>query len=390
MRFTEEQVMLRKTVARFAKEQVAPLAAEIDKEERFPRETFRKMAGLGLLGVGIPEEYGGSGGGTIEECIVAEELARHCVSTAASWGAHVDLCAANICRNGTPEQKGRFLPDLATGTKLGGLAMTEPEAGSDVLAMTTRAEAKGEGFVLNGRKTFITNGPVGDLFLVYAKTDPKFKGKGITAFVIERGADGFATGKPFEKLGWHGSPTGDLIFEDCWVPRANVIGEINGGVRVLLSGLNSERLVISAECLGLARASLDDSLIYAMERRQFGSRIADFQMIGEKLARMAVKVEAVRSMLWSQAFLMDEQGPADMAMETASTKLFASEAALENALDATQIFGGYGYIREFPVERYLRDARIMTIGAGTSEIMCQIILREMEKRARDGGGKGAA
>ena len=380
MEFSQEEIMFREMVSRFAREQVAPLAAAIDREERFPQETFRKMAELGLLGVGIPEEYGGSGGGIIESCIVGEEIARHCASTAASWGAHVDLCSANICRNGTPEQKKRFLPDLASGKKLGGMAMTEPGAGSDVLAMTTRAVYQGDVFILNGTKTFITNGPIGDLFLVYATTNPQSKGKGITALVVERGMRGFSIGKSFEKLGWHGSPTGELIFEDCPVPRENLIGEVNQGVKVLLSGLNSERLVISAECLGLARASLEESMKYSLERKQFGRSIAKFQMIGEKLARMAVKVEAVRSMLWSQAFRMSKEGPAALTLETAATKLLASETALQNALDATQIFGGYGYIREFPVERYLRDARLMTIGAGTSEIMCQIITREIFKR----------
>ncbi len=380
MEFTKEQILLRETVARFAREQVAPLAAEIDQKERFPRETFSKMSALGLLGLGIPEEYGGSGGGIVESCIVAEELARYCVSTSASWGAHVDLCAANICRNGTTEQKQRFLPNLASGRKLGGMAMTEPEAGSDVLAMKTRAVEKGDFFILNGTKTFITNGPIGDLFLVYATTDPKSRGKGVTAFVVEKGFPGFSCGKELEKLGWHGSPTGELIFEDCSIPRENLIGTVNQGVKVLLSGLNSERLVISANCLGLARASLEDSAKYSRGRKQFGKAISEFQMIGEKLARMAAKVEAVRCMLWSQALRMSREGPAAMAFETACTKLLASETALQNALDATQIFGGYGYIREFPVERYLRDARIMTIGAGTSEIMCQIIFRELSKK----------
>ena len=292
MKFTEEQEILRSTVSRFAREKIAPLASEIDRTERFPTETFQVMAALGFLGVGIPEEHGGSDGGIIEMCIVAEELARCCASTAASWGAHVDLCAGNIRRNGTELQKRRFLPDLASGRKLGGMAMTEPGAGSDVLAMRTTAVRDGDFFVLNGRKTFITNGPVGDLFLVYAKTDPASPGKGITAFVVEKVFEGFSAGKKFEKLGWHGSPTSDLVFEECRVPADNVIGEVNGGKRVLLSGLNSERLVIAAECLGLARACLEDSVVYAKERIQFGQRIADFQMITEKLGRMAAKVEA--------------------------------------------------------------------------------------------------
>jgi len=261
---------------------------------------------------------------------------------------------------------------------------TKPElevydAGSDVLAMKTRAVQDGDFYVLNGRKTFITNGPVGDLFLVYARTDPKARGKGITAFVVEKGFDGFTSGKKLEKMGWRGSPTGDLIFEDCRVPSENIIGEVNGGVKILMSGLNSERLLLAAESLGLGRACLEDSVQYARERVQFGKRIADLQMVMEKLARMATKVEAVKAMVWSQAFKMSENGPAAMTMETAAAKLLASEMALQNALDATQIFGGYGYIREFPVERYLRDARIMTIGGGTSEIMCQVIFRELEK-----------
>jgi len=381
MEFNEQHIMLRDTVARFAKEQILPIAQQIDAEERFPAETFKKMAELGLLGIGISEEYGGSGGGIIEACIVAEEIARSCSSTAASWGAHVDLCAANINRNGTGDQKKRFLTNLASGNLLGGMAMTEPEAGSDVLSMKTLAVRKGDDFVMNGRKTFITNGPPGDLFLVYAKTDPKAKGKGITAFVVEKHFSGFCKGKKFEKLGWRGSPTGDLIFEDCQVPGDNVIGDVNGGVRILLSGLNSERLVISAECLGLARACLEDSLKYAKQRMQFGQRIIDFQMIKELLARMAARTEAVKAMVWSNAFQMVKTGPATMSLETAATKLTASESVLQNALDATQIFGGYGYIREFPVERYLRDARIMTIGAGTSQIMCQIISTELEKRS---------
>ncbi|MBU2552671.1 MAG: acyl-CoA dehydrogenase family protein [Proteobacteria bacterium] len=380
MWFSEEQELLSRMVDRFGREQLAPLAAEIDRDERFPRETWDKMAELGLLGVGIPEAYGGSGGGVVEECILGEGLARYCVSTASCWGSHVDLCMANINRNGTEEQKRRLLPDLCAGRKIGGMAMTEPGAGSDVMSMTTRAVRDGDSFVLNGGKTFITNGPIGDLFLVYASTTPGAKGRGVTAFIVERDFPGFSTGRKFEKLGWRGSPTGELIFENCRVPAENVIGDINGGGRVLLSGLNSERLIVAAESLGLARACLEDSVVYAKQREQFGQRIADFQMIQEKLARMAVKLEAAKAMLWSQASEMAIRGPAGLALETAATKLFASETAVENALAATQIFGGYGYTREFPVERYLRDSRIMTIGAGTSEVMCHIIFRQLDKR----------
>jgi len=380
MKFTEEQILLQQMVDRFGREQVQPLAAEIDKEERFPHETWEKMADLGLLGVGIPEEYGGSGGGVVEECIVSEGISRYCVSTGSSWISHTDLCMSNIKRNGTDEQKKRWLPDLCSGEKIGGLAMTEPGAGSDVLNMSTRAVKDGDSFILNGTKTFITNGPIGDTFIIYANTTPGAKAKGITAFVLERGMPGFSSGKEFEKLGWHGSPTGELIFEDCRVPAENVLLEVNRGGEVLLSGLNSERLVVAAQSLGLARACLEESIIYAKQREQFGQPIANFQMIQERLARMAVKVEAAKAMVWSQAIEMDEKGPAGMALETAASKLFASETAVENALDATQIFGGYGYTKEFPVERYLRDSRVMTIGAGTSEIMCYIIFKQLDKK----------
>ncbi|MBW1817685.1 MAG: acyl-CoA dehydrogenase family protein [Deltaproteobacteria bacterium] len=385
MQFTEEQMMLKQMVDRLALEQVAPLAAVIDREERFGHENWEKMGELGLFGTGIPEEYGGSGGGIVEECIIGESLARYCVSTASCWASHVDLCMANLNRNGTDEQKRRYLPDLCTGKKIGGLAMTEPGAGSDVLGMSMRAVRDGDGFVLNGTKTFITNGPIGDVFVVYAKTSSGAKAKNITAFVIERGMPGFSTGKEFEKLGWHGSPTGELVFEDCRVPMENVLGEVDGGAYVLLSGLNSERLVVAAECLGLARACLEESVVYAKQREQFGRRIADFQMVQEKLARMAVKVEAAKALIWDLAFEMEQKGPHGLVMESAAAKLYASEVSVENALTATQIFGGYGYTREFPVERYLRDSRIMTIGAGTSEIMCHIIFRQLDKRYGAGG-----
>lgn len=380
MEFNEEQRMLQDMVERFCRENVQPLAAQIDREERFPSETFEQMAGLGLLGVGIPEAFGGSGGGVVEECILAATLSRYCMSTAASWGAHVDLCAANIHRNGSEEQHERFLRPLASGEKIGGMAMTEPEAGSDVLNMKLRAEDKGDHFLLNGTKTLITNGPVGDLFLVYAKTDMEARGRGITAFVVEKEFEGFVRGPQFEKLGWHGSPTGELIFEDCPVPKENVIGRVHEGLGVLLSGLNSERLVLAAESLGLAEACLEDTVRYSRERVQFGRPIGQFQSVTEKVARMAARVEAMKAMVWSLAFRMADHGPQGMALEAASAKLMTSEMALQNALDATQVFGGYGYIREFPVERYLRDVRLMTIGGGTSEIMCQVIQAQLNKR----------
>lgn len=377
--FTEEQEMLKEMVKNFADREVAPLAYTVDKEERFPHETLTKLAGLGLMGLTVPEEYGGAGAGVTEACIVGEELARVCASTAASWGAHVDLCMNNINRNGTAEQKKKYLPELASFQKVGGLAMTEPGAGSDVLAMQLRADKKDNYFILNGTKTFITNGPVGDVFVVYAKTEPEKGAQGISAFIVESGFPGFAKGKQFEKMGWRGSPTGELIMEDCLVPAENLLGKENEGIRVLMNGLNSERILMAALSLGLARGAFEASLQYAQERVQFSRPIASFQMIQERLAWMATEIEAARLMVYNYARMIDQGLIHQITKEAAATKLFCSEMAMRITTEAVQIFGGYGYIKEFPVERMMRDAKLGTIGGGTSQIMCHIITREILK-----------
>lgn len=375
--FTEEQEILKGMVKNFADREVAPLAYEIDKEERFPAQTFAKLAELGLMGLTVPVEYGGAGAGVTEMCIVSEELSRVCASTAASWGAHVDLCMNNINRNGTEEQKKKYLPDLASFKKVGGLAMTEPGAGSDVLSMKLRADQKGNYYVLNGTKTFITNAPVGDVFVIYAKTAPEKKSKGMSAFIVESNFPGFTKGKQFEKMGWRGSPTGELILEDCLVPAENLLGKENEGVRVLMSGLNSERTLLAASCLGLARGAFEASLKYAKERIQFGKPIASFQMIQERLAWMATEIEAAKLMTYNCAKMVDNGLVHQITKEAAGAKLFCSEVAMKITTEAVQIFGGYGYIKEFPVERMMRDAKLLTIGGGTSQIMCHIIAREL-------------
>lgn len=377
LELTDEQKSLKEMIKNFADREVAPLAGEVDSVGLFPRETFLKLAGLGLTGLTIPEEFGGSGAGYTESCIVGEELARVCVSTAASWGAHLDLCANNINRNGTMDQKARYLPDLASFRKIGGLAMTEPGAGSDVMAMNLRAEKKGGYYILNGAKTFITNGPVGDVFVVYAKTDPDRGSKGISAFIVEKSMPGFSRGKEFEKMGWRGSPTGELIFEDCRVPAENLLGKENEGVRVLMSGLNSERVQLAAVSLGLARGAYEAALKYARERVQFGGPIAGFQMIQERLAWMSTALEAAKLMTHRCARMLDRGLVSRITKEAAATKLFCSEAAMRITTEAVQIHGGYGYVREFPVERMMRDAKILTIGGGTSQIMCHVIAREV-------------
>jgi len=377
--FTDEQIMLRNMIGQFADKEVAPLAYEIDRDERFPSETFKKMSKLGLMGLTVPKEYGGSGGGTTETCIVSEELGRVCMATTISWNAHTDLCCSNLNRNGTDEQKGKYLIGLGAGEKMGALAMTEPNAGSDVISMQTKAVRKGDFYILNGTKTFITNGPIADVIIIYAKTDPQKRSRGISAFIVERDFPGFVRGKEFKKMGWRGSPTGELIMEDCQVPASNLLGIENEGIKILMGGLNTERIVVAATCLGLSRGACEAAVKYARERVQFGKPIGQFQMIQERLANMAVNIEASELLVYQCAKMADAGKAQSMNKEAACAKLFASETCMWIATEAVQIFGGYGYIREFPVERYMRDAKMHTIGAGSSQIMCRIIAKEMMK-----------
>jgi isovaleryl-CoA dehydrogenase len=377
LEFTEEQKMLRESVKTFAEKEVAPLAYEIDRDERFPGESFKRLAEMGLLGVTVPAEYGGAGAGYTEMCIIGEELGVVCCSTSATWGAHADLCVDNIRRNANLAQMKKYLPPLCDGSKIGGLAMTEPSSGSDVLSMKLRAERKGDSFILNGSKIFISNGPVGDVFVIYAKTSPEKGAHGVSAFIVENEFTGFSRGKKFEKMGWRGSPTGELVFEDCRVPAENLLGEENKGVDVLMSGLNTERILMGALSLGISRGAFECALKYAKERVQFGKPIAAFQLIQSKLADMSMDIELSRLITYQGAAMADKGFKRELNLIAAYAKLFTSEAAMRVTTEAVQILGGYGYMKEFPVERMMRDAKLQTIGGGTSEIQRLIIAREI-------------
>jgi isovaleryl-CoA dehydrogenase len=374
---TEEQEMLKVTVARFVDNEVIPLAAEIDEEERFPEENFRAMAEMGLFGITIPEEYGGSGSDFLSCVLVMEELARGCVSTANTYGSHAILCTENIFRNGNEEQRRKYLPDLINGKKVGALCITEPEAGSDALSMRTRAEKKGDKYILNGTKMFITNGPIADVAVVYAKTDPDASQKGISAFIVEKDFPGFSRGKSLKKMGVRGSLTGELIFEDCEVPEENLLGEENKGVRVLMSGLDRERIVYSIAPIGVAQGAFDLAFKYATERVQFGAPIISFQMMQELLADIATDIQAGRILSYWAA-VMAESGKR-VRLEASYAKLFGAKVGVEAVGKAVQIFGGYGFIREFPIERMYRDVKGIEFGAGTNQIQKLIIIGEMMK-----------
>jgi isovaleryl-CoA dehydrogenase len=374
---TEEQKMLKVTVARFVDNDVIPLAAEIDEEERFPEENFRSMAGMGLFGITIPEEYGGSGSDFLSCVLVMEELARGCVSTANTYGSHAILCTENIFRNGNEEQRRKYLPDLISGKNVGALCITEPEAGSDALSMRTRAEKKGDKYILNGTKMFITNGPIADVAVVYAKTDPEAGQKGISAFIVEKDFPGFSRGKSLKKMGVRGSLTGELIFENCEVPVENLLGEENKGIRVLMSGLDRERIVYSIAPIGVAQGAFDLAFKYASERVQFGAPIISFQMIQELLADIATDIQAGRVLAYWAA-VMAESGKR-VRLEASYAKLFGARVGVEAVGKAVQIFGGYGFIREFPIERMYRDVKGIEFGAGTNQIQKLIIIGEMMK-----------
>ena len=378
--FTDEQKMLRATMQNFVEKEVAPLAYEIDKEERFPTESIKRLTEMGLMGITAPVEYGGGGTGYTEMCIVTEELAVGCLSTSASWGAHATLCVDNIRRNATDQQQKKYLPPLCRGEKIGGLAMTEPAAGSDVMSMKLRAEDKGDYYLLNGSKIFISNGPVGDIFIVYAKTNPEERAHGVSAFIVEAEFPGFSRGKKYEKMGWRGSQTGELVFEDCHVPKENLLGEKNKGFLVLMSGLNTERVCMGSQALGIARGAFECALKYAKERIQFGKPLAAFQLIQAKLADMAMEIELAHLITYRGAAMADLGQHSEMNLTASYAKLYASEMVMRVTTEAVQILGGYGYMREFPVERMMRDAKLMAIGGGTSEVQRLIIAREILKQ----------
>jgi isovaleryl-CoA dehydrogenase len=367
---------LREMVHRFAQERIAPLAAEIDATNRFPRELWPEMGELGLLGITVEEEFGGAGMGYLAHCVAMEEISRASGAVGLSYGAHSNLCVNQIRRNGTPEQKRNYLPKLISGEHLGALAMSEPGAGSDVVSMRTRADRKGnDGFVLNGSKMWITNGTIAETLVVYAKTTPEAGPRGVTAFIIEQGMRGFSRAQKLDKLGMRGSDTCELVFEDCEVPRRNVLGEVDQGVRVLMSGLDYERVVLAAGPLGIMQAALDVVVPYVHERRQFGQPIGEFQLMQGKLADMYTTLMACRAYVYAVAAACDRGETA--RKDAAGCILYAAEKGTQVALEAIQALGGNGYINDYPTGRLLRDAKLYEIGAGTSEIRRMLIGREL-------------
>jgi isovaleryl-CoA dehydrogenase len=375
----ETAEMIRDTVATFSQAEIAPRAAEIDKTNTFPRDLWPRMGELGLHGITVEEEFGGLGLGYLDHAVAVEEVSRASASVALSYGAHSNLCINQIRRNGTDEQKRRYLPKLISGEHVGALAMSEPGSGSDVVSMRTRAEKKGSKYILNGNKMWITNGPIADTLFVYAKTDPAAGAKGITSFLIEKNFKGFRTAQKLDKLGMRGSDTGELIFEDCEVPEENVVGDVNKGVRVLMSGLDYERAVLAAGAVGIMRTALDVVLPYVHDRKQFGQPIGTFQLVQGKLADMYVLMNAARSYVYTVCKACD-QGRVTRE-DAAGAILFAAEKATQVALDAIQLLGGNGYINDFPTGRLLRDAKLYEIGAGTSEIRRMLIGRELFEKS---------
>ena len=371
----EDVNALRDTVHRWAQERVKPMAAEIDRSNAFPPELWREMGDLGLLGITVPEEFGGAGMSYLAHTVAVEEIARASASVSLSYGAHSNLCVNQIKLNGTEAQKQKYLPDLVSGAHVGALAMSEPSAGSDVVSMQLRAEKRNGYYVLNGSKYWITNGPDADTLVVYAKTDPDAGSKGITAFIVEKTMAGFSTSKHFDKLGMRGSNTAELIFENCEVPFENVLGEEGKGVRVLMSGLDYERVVLSGIGTGIMAACLDEVMPYMAERRQFGQPIGNFQLMQGKLADMYTKMNSARAYVYEVAKACDR---GDVTrQDAAACVLYASEEAMWVAHQAVQAFGGAGYLSDNPVGRIFRDAKLMEIGAGTSEIRRMLIGREM-------------
>ncbi|TCH99992.1 isovaleryl-CoA dehydrogenase [Roseococcus sp. SYP-B2431] len=371
----EEIDALRDATRRFSADRVAPIAAEIDRTDEFPRHLWPEMGALGLHGITVDEAYGGSGMGYLAHCVAMEEVSRASASVGLSYGAHSNLCVNQLARNGTETQKRKYLPKLVSGEHLGALAMSEPDAGSDVVSMKLRAEKRGDRYVLNGTKLWITNAHYAETLIVYAKTDPEAGPKGITAFIVEKGMRGFTPAQKLDKLGMRGSPTSELVFEDCEIPEENVLGAVNGGVRVLMSGLDYERAVLAAGPLGILQACLDVVMPYIHERKQFGQAIGEFQFIQGKVADMYTQLNASRAYVYTVAKACD--AGKTTRKDAAGAILFAAEAATKASLDAIQILGGNGYINDYPTGRLLRDAKLYEIGAGTSEIRRLLIGREL-------------
>ncbi len=366
---------LRDTVEKFTANDIAPRADEIDKTNKFPRDLWPKLGELGLLGVTVEEEFGGSALGYLEHVVAMEEISRGSAAVGLSYGAHSNLCVNQIRRNGDHAQKAHYLPKLVSGQHLGALAMSEPGAGSDVVGMRLRADKRGKKYMLNGSKMWITNGPDADVVVVYAKTDPDAGPRGITAFIVEKGMKGFTTAQKLDKLGMRGSDTGELVFNDCEVPEENILGRVNEGVRVLMSGLDYERAVLAAGPLGIMRQAMDIILPYVHERKQFGQPIGTFQLMQGKLADMYTRMNAARAYVYTVAKACDRGETT--RKDAAAAILFSSETATWMALEAIQVLGGNGYINDYPTGRLLRDAKLYEIGAGTSEIRRMLIGREL-------------
>jgi isovaleryl-CoA dehydrogenase len=371
---------LRDTIENFARDRIAPRADDIDRTNVFPRDLWPELGQMGLLGITVEEEYGGAGLGYLEHCVALEEVSRASGSVGLSYGAHSNLCVNQIRRTGTEAQKRHYLPKLISGEHVGALAMSEPGAGSDVVSMKTRADKRGDRYILNGSKMWITNGPIAETIVIYAKTEPKAGPRGITAFIVEKDFPGFSTAQKLDKLGMRGSDTGELVLQDCEVPEENVLGAVNEGARVLMSGLDYERAVLAAGSLGLMQACMDVVIPYVHQRKQFDAPIGSFQLMQAKLADMYVTMNAAKAYVYAVARACD-RGETTRE-DAAGAILFASEKATWMALEAIQCLGGNGYINDFPTGRLLRDAKLYEIGAGTNEIRRMLIGREIFEKTK--------
>lgn len=368
---TKEQELVRQMVRDFAVNEVKPIAAEIDVTERFPMENVKKMGELGMMGIPFPTEFGGAGGDVLSYILAVEELSKVCATTGVILSAHTSLCASLINENGTPEQKEKYLRDLCTGNKIGAFGLTEPGAGTDAAGQQTTAVLDGDNYILNGSKIFITNGGVADTFIVFAMTDKSKGTKGISAFIVEKGFLGFSIGKKEDKLGIRASSTTELIFENCVVPKENLIGREGKGFGIAMKTLDGGRIGIAAQALGIAEGALDESIKYMKERKQFGRPIAAFQGLQWMVAEMSTKIEAARFLVYKAAWLKENKQP--YSIDAARAKLYAAEVAMDVTTKAVQLFGGYGYTKEYPVERMMRDAKITEIYEGTSEVQKMVI-----------------